>query len=141
MAAPDDDGPGLRRVGLRATPPRLKVLHLLRASDQRHWSADQIYRELAAAGDDLGLATVYRVLAQLEQARILRRGSFDAGKAIFELDDGPHHDHLVCVRCGRVEEFVDEAIERRQHAVAQARGFELAEHRLAMFGVCAACRG
>lgn len=135
-----DDGPGLRRVGLRATPPRLKVLHLLRASTQRHWSADQIYRELAAGGEDIGLATVYRVLAQLEQARILRRGSFEAGKAVYELDDGLHHDHLVCVRCGRVDEFVDDGIGQRQQAVARDRGFELTEHRLAMFGLCAGCR-
>jgi Fur family ferric uptake transcriptional regulator len=135
-----DDAPGLRRLGLRATPPRLKVLQLMRASAQRHWSADQVYRELAGQGDDVGLATVYRVLGQLEQARILRRSSFEAGKAVFELDDGPHHDHLVCVRCGRVDEFLDPAIEQRQHRLAQEHGFVLVEHRLAMYGVCAECR-
>jgi Fur family transcriptional regulator, ferric uptake regulator len=136
-----DDAPGLRRLGLRATPPRLKVLQLLRGSERRHWSAEQLHRELTQAGEDIGLATVYRVLGQLEQAGILRRSSFEAGKAVFELDDGPHHDHLVCVRCGRVEEFADEAIERRQEVLAEERGFKLVEHRLAMFGVCGHCGG
>lgn len=134
------DTGGLRNVGLKATPPRLKILQLLRGGPKRHWSADEVYRDLAASGDDVGLATVYRVLAQLEQAGIVRRSSFDAGKAVYELDDGPHHDHLVCVRCGQVDEFVDEAIEARQQAVASARGFELTEHRLALFGLCAGCR-
>lgn len=134
------DSGGLRSVGLKATPPRLKILQLLRGGPKRHWSADEVYRELSDSGDDVGLATVYRVLAQLEQAGIVRRSSFDAGKAVYELDDGPHHDHLVCVRCGQVDEFVDEAIEARQQAVAHARGFELTEHRLALFGLCARCR-
>lgn len=136
-----DDGSNLRSVGLKATPPRLKILQLLRQGAQRHWSADDIYRQLAAGGEDVGLATVYRVLSQLEQARIVRRSSFDGGKAVFEIDDGPHHDHLVCVRCGRVDEFVDEGIEQRQRDIAAARGFELAEHRLAMYGLCSRCRG
>lgn len=140
MPSPDEDAGGLRSVGLKATPPRLKILHLLRAGPRRHWSADEVHRELTAAGDDVGLATVYRVLTQLAQAGIVRRSHFDAAKAVFEIDDGPHHDHLVCVRCGRVDEFMDERIERRQHEVAHARGFTLAEHRLALFGVCAGCR-
>jgi Fur family ferric uptake transcriptional regulator len=133
---PDD----LRHVGLRSTPPRRKVLQLLRTGERRHWSADEVYRDLSAAGDDVGLATVYRVLAQLEQAGIVRRSSFDGGKSVFELDDGPHHDHLVCVRCGQVDEFCDDAIEQRQQAVAQARGFVLVEHRLALYGLCGRCR-
>lgn len=133
--APDD----LRHLGLRSTPPRRKVLALLRHGERKHWSADEIYRDLASAGDDVGLATVYRVLAQLEQAGIVRRTSFDGGKAVFEVDDGPHHDHLVCVRCGRVEEFCDDAIEQRQHAVALARGFALVEHRLSLYGLCGTC--
>lgn len=139
MAASDDAG-GLRSVGLKATPPRLRILQLLRSGPRRHWSADDVYRELTGAGEDVGLATVYRVLTQLAQAGIVRRSQFDAAKAVFEIEDGPHHDHLVCVRCGAVQEFVDEAIEQRQHAVAQARGFVLAEHRLALFGLCAGCR-
>ncbi|MCP5271777.1 MAG: ferric iron uptake transcriptional regulator [Burkholderiaceae bacterium] len=139
--APDPaDADHLRQLGLRATPPRRKVLQLMRHGARRHWSADEVYRDLLAAGDDVGLATVYRVLAQLEQAGIVRRTSFDGGKAVFELDDGPHHDHLVCVRCGRVDEFVDEVIEARQQAVADARGFTLVEHRLALYGLCRPCR-
>lgn len=140
MAPPDDAG-GLRSVGLKATPPRLRILQLLRTGARRHWSADEVHRELCRAGDDVGLATVYRVLTQLAQAGIVRRSQFDATKAVFEIDDGPHHDHLVCVRCGAVQEFVDEGIEQRQQAVAEARGFALAEHRLALFGLCAGCRG
>lgn len=144
----DGDGPGddapeegeLRHLGLRATPPRLKILQRLREGPHRHWTAEELYRDLAESGDDVGLATVYRVLAQMAQAGVLRRSVFDGQKAVFELDDGPHHDHLVCVRCGRVEEFVDDVIERHQHAVARVRGFELVEHRLALFGLCAPCR-
>lgn len=131
----------LRGLGLRATPPRRKVLHLLRTGERRHWSADEVYRDLAAAGDDVGLATVYRVLGQLEQAGIVRRTSFDGGRAVYEIDEGPHHDHLVCVRCGRVEEFLDEVIEQRQRAAAQARGFTLVEHRLSLHGLCGRCQG
>ena len=140
--APDapDAQDDLHHLGLRSTPPRRKVLALLRHGTRRHWSADEVYRDLAAAGDDVGLATVYRVLAQLEQAGIVRRTSFDGGKAVFEIDEGPHHDHLVCVRCGRVDEFVDEVIEARQQAVADARGFTLVEHRLALYGLCRPCR-
>ncbi|MCB1995156.1 MAG: ferric iron uptake transcriptional regulator [Burkholderiaceae bacterium] len=139
--APDapDAQDDLHHLGLRSTPPRRKVLALLRHGTRRHWSADEVYRDLAAAGDDVGLATVYRVLAQLEQAGIVRRTSFDGGKAVFEIDEGPHHDHLVCVRCGGVAEFCDDAIEARQHAVAQARGFALVEHRLSLYGLCRAC--
>ncbi|RVT53600.1 ferric iron uptake transcriptional regulator [Rubrivivax albus] len=139
--APDPaDADNLRQLGLRATPPRRKVLQLMRQGARRHWAADEVYRDLLAAGDDVGLATVYRVLAQLEQAGIVRRTSFDGGKAVFEFDDGSHHDHLVCVRCGRVDEFVDEVIEARQQAVADARGFTLVEHRLALYGLCRPCR-
>lgn len=136
----DEDAGGLHHVGLKATPPRLKILQLLRAGLRRHWSADEVHRTLIAAGDDVGLATVYRVLTQLAQAGIVRRSHFDATKAVFEIDDGPHHDHLVCIRCGRVDEFMDEDIEQRQRDVARERGFVLAEHRLALFGVCAGCR-
>jgi len=135
-----DPDAGLRGLGLRSTAPRRKVLHLLRTGGRRHWSADELYRDLAAGGDDVGLATVYRVLAQLEQAGIVRRTSFNGGKAVFEIDDGPHHDHLICVRCARVEEFFDDAIEQRQRAVAAARGYALVEHRLSLYGLCAHCQ-
>jgi Fur family ferric uptake transcriptional regulator len=140
-AAPRDDGSDdLQRLGLRPTHPRRKVLHLLRTGRRRHWSADEVYQALAAAGDDIGLASVYRVLSQLSQAGIVRRSSFDGGKSMFELDDGPHHDHLVCVHCGQVAEFLDEAIERCQERLAQARGFALVEHRLSLYGLCPRCR-
>jgi Fur family ferric uptake transcriptional regulator len=130
----------LRQVGLKATLPRLKVLEILRQSPQRHMSAEDVHRALLRGEADVGLATVYRVLAQLEQAGILARRSFDGGSAVYEFDEGEHHDHLVCVRCGRVDEFHDEAIEARQAELAAARGFVLAEHRLALYGLCAACR-
>lgn len=129
----------LHQLGLRATAPRLKVLERLRAGPQRHWTADALHRELLAAGDDIGLATVYRVLGQLSQAGIVRRTVFEGQTAVFEIDDGPHHDHLVCVHCGQVAEFADEVIERQQRHVARSRGFDLVDHRLALFGLCQAC--
>lgn len=126
----------LKTSGLKATVPRLKVMKIFQASEQRHLTAEDVYRQLLAMGSDIGLATVYRVLMQFVQAGLLQRRQFDSGKAVFELDAGHHHDHLVCVRCGRVEEFVDPAIEERQRQVALERGFELQEHALALYGVC-----
>lgn len=133
----------LRSIGLKATLPRMKVLQVFRDSPLRHLSAEDVYRCLIAEGSEIGLATVYRVLMQFVQAGLLERQSFEGDKAVFELDLGHHHDHLVCIRCGKVEEFVDPEIERRQRAIAQARGFELQEHALALYGVCARpeCRG
>lgn len=141
MSGSDEPEPAgeLRQLGLRATPPRLKVLQRLRSGPRRHWTADALHRELLAGGDDIGLATVYRVLGQLDQAGVVRRSVFDGQPAVFEIDDRPHHDHLICVRCGQVAEFVDPVIEGHQHAVARARGFELVEHRLALFGLCREC--
>lgn len=130
----------LHQVGLKATLPRLKVLEILRQGGHRHLSAEDVHRELLLGDADVGLATVYRVLGQLEQAGIVARRSFETGHAVYEIDDGRHHDHLVCVRCGRVEEFEDAAIEARQTAVAEARGFQLSEHRLALYGLCRDCR-
>ncbi|HEX6363744.1 MAG TPA: ferric iron uptake transcriptional regulator [Albitalea sp.] len=130
----------LHRVGLKATLPRMRVLEIIRSSPQRHLSAEDVYRRLIDEKLEIGLATVYRVLAQLEHAGILKRSTFDSGKSVFELDEGSHHDHMLCIACGRVDEFRDEAIERRQVAVAAARGFELHEHSLALYGVCARCR-
>jgi len=135
-----DELENLHRVGLKATLPRMRVLELIRSSPQRHLSAEDVYRRLLEEKIDIGLATVYRVLAQLEQAGILARSTFDTGKSVFEINEGPHHDHLLCVSCGRVDEFHDDAIERRQVAVAAARGFELQEHHLALYGLCAQCR-
>ena len=128
----------LKSTGLKATLPRMKVLDVLR-DERAHLSADEIHRRLLLQGEDIGLATVYRVLGQLEQVGIVRRNVFDAGRAVYEIEHGGHHDHLVCVHCGRVEEFFDPQIEALQHEVARSRGFSLVEHRLAMFGICGGC--
>lgn len=139
-ALPTED---LRSCRLKATLPRLRVLQIFRESDRRHLSAEHVYKSLLATGSDIGLATVYRVLLQFVQAGLLERQHFENEKAMFELNEGGHHDHLVCVRCGRVEEFVDAEIERRQQQIAKASGFELQEHALALYGVCSrpGCRG
>lgn len=126
----------LKSMGLKATFPRLKILDVFRKSEQRHMSAEDVYRLLLTENVDIGLATVYRVLTQFEQAGLLLRSQFDQGKAVFELDEGSHHDHLVCLTCGRVEEFFDPEIEKRQQLIAQERGFRLAEHSLALYGEC-----
>jgi Fur family ferric uptake transcriptional regulator len=131
----------LKVSGLKATAPRLKILEIFqkRSSEvemARHLSAEDVYRALVAEHVDVGLATVYRVLTQFEQAGLLVRRHFEAGRAVFELNEGSHHDHLVCLTCGRVEEFVDAEIEARQKAVAAERGFELQDHALALYGVC-----
>ena len=123
-------------MGLKATLPRLKILEIFQSGRRRHMSAEDVFRELLAERQDIGLATVYRVLTQFEQAGILKRSNFESGKAVFELDEGNHHDHLVCLQCGRVEEFFDPEIEARQRVVAAARGFELQEHSLALYGNC-----
>ncbi len=129
----------LKSLGLKATIPRLKILEIFQTSAQRHLSAEDVYRILLAEHLDIGLATVYRVLTQFEQAALLKRNNFESGKAIFELNEGPHHDHLVCVACDRVAEFVDAAIERRQQAIAEAHGFQLQDHALALYGLCSDC--
>jgi len=126
----------LKNSGLKATLPRLKVLEVFQKSSQRHMSAEDVYKHLLTEGADVGLATVYRVLMQFEQAGILSRSHFESGKAVYELNEGQHHDHLVCLDCGRVEEFFDPEIEKRQRAVAQARGFELQEHALSLYATC-----
>lgn len=132
----------LKTNGLKATVPRLKVMQIFQDSPRRHLSAEDVYRVLLEQHSDIGLATVYRVLMQFVQAGLLERRHFEGGKAVFELNEGGHHDHLVCVRCGSVEEFLDPDIEARQHAIARQRGFELQEHALALYGLCAdpACR-
>ena len=126
----------LKNSGLKATLPRMKVLEVFQKTSQRHMSAEDVFKVLLNEGADVGLATVYRVLMQFEQAGILSRNHFESGKAVFELNEGKHHDHLVCLTCGRVEEFYDEAIEGRQHAIARERGFELQEHALSLYAVC-----
>jgi Fur family ferric uptake transcriptional regulator len=126
----------LKSSGLKATLPRLKILEVFQTSSVRHLTAEDVYKQLLAEGSDIGLATVYRVLMQFEQASILSRSHFESGKSVFELNEGKHHDHLVCLDCGRVEEFYDAEIEARQRAVAQARGFELQEHALSLYAGC-----
>ena len=130
----------LKSSGLKATLPRLKVLeifHRAAASDGvRHLAAEDVYKALLAENIDVGLATVYRVLTQFEQAGLLARSNFEHGRSVFELNEGSHHDHLVCLTCGRVEEFVDAEIEKRQHKIAESRGFKLQEHALALYGEC-----
>lgn len=128
--------PDLKASGLKATLPRLKILEIFQSSTVRHLTAEDVYKILLTENMDVGLATVYRVLTQFEQAGLLHRNHFESGKAIFELNEGSHHDHLVCLDCGRVEEFFDDQIEKRQHAIAEERGFTIAEHSLALYGNC-----
>lgn len=126
----------LQSSGLKATLPRIKVLQIFQQSEQRHLSAEDVYRGLLMDGADVGLATVYRVLMQFVEAGLLSRQHFETGKAVFELNAGEHHDHMVCLHCGRVEEFFDSGIEQRQREIAEERGFQLVEHALALYGIC-----
>lgn len=130
----------LKDAGLKATGPRLKILNLFENSDQRHMSAEEVYRVLLDDQDDVGLATVYRVLTQFEQAGLLVRHHFESGKAVFELNQGGHHDHLVCVKCGKVDEFYDVEIEKRQDAIAERHHFLIQDHAMYLYGVCADCQ-
>ena len=126
----------LKESGLKATLPRRKILELFEGSKVRHLSAEDVYKALIAEGLDVGLATVYRVLTQFEQAGLLQRHHFESGRAVFELNEGSHHDHLVCLQCGRVEEFYDAEIEKRQNRVAKDRGFAIREHSLQLYADC-----
>lgn len=126
----------LKSIGLKATLPRLKVLEIFQNSNVRHMSAEDVYRVLLGENLDIGLATVYRVLTQFEQAGLLSRNHFETGKAVFELNEGSHHDHLVCLQCGRVEEFYAPEIERMQVQIAKDRGFAIQEHALSLYGNC-----
>lgn len=132
MSHPSD----LKNIGLKATLPRLKILDLFENSNKRHMTAEEVYSLLKEDGQDIGLATVYRVLTQFEQAGLLIRHHFDSDRAVFELNQGEHHDHLVCLQCGRVEEFYDEEIEKRQKEVAESRGFSIHEHSLQIYANC-----
>ena len=126
----------LKSSGLKATLPRIRILEVFQRTSQRHMTAEDVFKALLAEQADIGLATVYRVLMQFEQAGILSRSHFESGKSVFELNEGEHHDHLVCLTCGRVEEFFDPDIEARQRAVAQSRGFSLQDHALSLYGHC-----
>jgi Fur family ferric uptake transcriptional regulator len=126
----------LRDAGLKVTLPRLKILEMLEHSATKHLSAEEIYRQLLDQGEDIGLATVYRVLTQFEAAGLVIRHHFEGGHAVFEMQQPAHHDHIVCMRCGRVDEFVDEVIEKRQREKATELGYKLTEHSLIMYGQC-----
>lgn len=130
----------LKKVGLKVTLPRVKILNILENSIDRHMSAEDVFKALLEAGDEVGLATVYRVLTQFEQAGIVERHHFEGGHSVFELDEGEHHDHLVCLKCGKVEEFTDEIIEERQHKIARKANFELKDHSLYLYGICGDCQ-
>lgn len=130
------EGKDLRKAGLKVTLPRLKILEILAGGATRHLSAEDIYRSLLDSHEDIGLATVYRVLTQFEAAGLVTRHHFEDGMAVFELNQGTHHDHIVCVDCGRVEEFMDAGIEERQTAVARKLGFDIRDHSLILYGSC-----
>ncbi len=130
------EGKDLRKAGLKVTLPRLKILEILENGSTRHQSAESIYKQLIESNEDIGLATVYRVLTQFEAAGLITRHHFENGMAVFELNEGTHHDHIVCLDCGMVEEFVDSGIEDRQTAVATRLGFEIRDHSLILYGHC-----
>ena len=130
----------LRKAGLKATLPRLKILELLESGGERHMSAEDVYKKLLESGEDVGLATVYRVLTQFEGADLVSRHHFEGGHSVFELNEGSHHDHLVCVKCGKVEEFIEEIIETSQQRVADKFGYKMTDHSLYIYGICPACQ-
>ncbi|MGB5177608.1 MAG: ferric iron uptake transcriptional regulator [Gammaproteobacteria bacterium] len=130
----------LRKAGLKVTLPRMKILDILEHTSSRHQSAEDVYKALLESGEDIGLATVYRVLTQFEAAGLVNRHHFEGGHSVFELNEGSHHDHIVCVKCGQVDEFIDETIEKRQKAIAIDLGYELTDHCLYMYGICKKCQ-
>jgi Fur family ferric uptake transcriptional regulator len=130
----------LRELGLKATVPRVKILEIMEQSKLRHFSAEDIYKALLDEGEDVGIATIYRVLTQFEGAGLVTRHHFEGGISVFELDHGEHHDHILCIKCGKVEEFVDNVIEQRQKAIAQKAGFSMTDHSLNIYGVCKECQ-
>lgn len=141
MTETRSDSDDLKKVGLKITLPRLKILAILENAPARHMSAEEVHRLLLESGDDVGLATVYRVLTQFESAGLVVRHRFEDDRAVFELHDGEHHDHLVCIRCGMIAEFVDEVIEERQRVIAAKHNFKMTDHCLYIYGVCPECQG
>ena len=146
MACPEHTESGtleskdIRKVGLKVTLPRLKILEMLESGDSRHMSAEDLYKALLDSGEEIGLATVYRVLTQFETAGLVNRLNFESGHSVFEINEGKHHDHMLCVKCGRVDEFIDDAIEARQTAIAARMGYEMTDHSLYIYGVCPDCQ-
>lgn len=129
----------IKEAGLKVTRPREKILAVLERSERRHLSAEDVYKELLNSGEDIGLATVYRVLTQFEGAGLVCRRHFETGQSVFELNSGDHHDHLVCIKCGRVVEFCDPIIEERQSKIAEERNFRIEDHSLVLYGICSEC--
>lgn len=129
----------LRKAGLKVTLPRFKILKILESADPHHMSAENVYHKLVDMGGDVGLATVYRVLTQFEAAGLVKRHNFGGGHSVFEMDQGRHHDHLVCINCGKVEEFIDEIIESRQEVIAKKYKFKMTDHNLTIYGICQTC--
>lgn len=134
------DNSNLKKAGLKITLPRRKILETMEKAKEHHLSAEDIYRILLESGEEIGLATVYRVLTQFEEAGLVVRHHFECGQSVFELDLGIHHDHLMCVKCGRVEEFVDEIIETRQEEIARQAGYTITDHSLNIYGICGRCQ-
>jgi Fur family ferric uptake transcriptional regulator len=134
------DNANLKKAGLKVTIPRVKILEILENAKDHHLSAEDVYRVLLESDEDIGLATVYRVLTQFEEAGLVIRHNFEGGHSVFELDHGRHHDHLVCVKCGRVEEFVDPVIEERQQDIAKNAGYTITDHSLNIYGICGTCQ-
>ena len=130
------DNQEIRKAGLKVTLPRIKILELLEQHADQHLTAEDVYKLLLECGSEIGLATVYRVLTQFEGAGLVKRHHFESGQSVFELDRGSHHDHIVCLDCGHVEEFIDEMIEERQHSIAEGKGFQLKEHSLILYANC-----
>lgn len=131
----------LRNVGLKVTLPRVKILEILETqTEDKHLSAEKVYKILLAEGEEIGLATVYRVLTQFEAAGLVTRHHFEGGNSIFELSQGPHHDHIVCLKCGKVDEFTDKVIEKHQLEMAEKLGYELTDHSLCLYGICSQCK-
>ncbi|KAA3626408.1 MAG: ferric iron uptake transcriptional regulator [Proteobacteria bacterium] len=134
------EGEDIRNAGLKVTQPRLRILDMFESSPARHMGAEEVYRNLLEDGHDIGLATVYRVLTQFEAAGLLTRHHFESGHAVYELTQSKHHDHIVCVRCGRVDEFRNDEIEKLQRSIAEKAGYEITDHVLYIYGLCSPCR-
>ncbi|HED39149.1 MAG TPA: ferric iron uptake transcriptional regulator [Chromatiales bacterium] len=130
----------LKKAGLKVTLPRVKILDILEKNHKRHLTAEDVYKALIESGEDVGLATVYRVLTQFEAAGLVTRHHFEEGHSVFELDAGEHHDHIVCVECGKVDEFIDDMIEKRQEEIALKAGYAITDHSLYIYGVCGDCQ-
>lgn len=134
------ENPNLKKAGLKATLPRIKILQILEENPLRHMSAEDVYKVLLGTGEDVGLATVYRVLTQFETGGLVSRHHFEGGQSVFEINQGEHHDHILCVGCGKVDEFVDEVIEQRQRAIAKKAGYVMTDHSLYIYGMCGECQ-